>query len=112
MNAKLREPPFSQISNLVRRRLVMKGLSCVIRVGQHQSFSSLSKVVLGLAVVLVAGNSARAQQSPQATPLPQSTPFAGPSPSVATPPRAPSIGQSPLVSPSPPVSLITPSAQG
>ncbi len=105
----------------------MKRLSCVTRVCQRQSLSPHLKVVLGLAIVLVFGNSARAQQptassatqkpapsssptqtsqpaaSPQATPLPQSTPFAGPS-QMASPLPVPGT-QSPLVSPSPSVSL-------
>jgi outer membrane protein TolC len=117
----------------------MKRLSCVTRVGQRQSVTPLAKVVLGLAIVLVAGYSARAQQStappatqkpapsfpsssstktpqptvsPQATPLPQATPFAGPSPIVASPPPASSGTQSPQVSPLPSVSLTTQNAQG
>ena len=110
----------------------MKRLSCLTRLGQHQSFSPLL-VSLGMVVALAAGYSVRAQQptsrpatqkatpasspaqpsaSPQATPLPQATPFAVPSPSVATPPPGASSTPLPQVSPSPFVSLTTQNAQG
>ena len=110
----------------------MKRLSCLTRVGQHQSFSPLL-VSLGMVVALTAGYSVRAQQptsqpatqkaapasspaqpsaSPQATPLPQSTPFAVPSPSVAAPSPGASSTPPPQASPSPFVSLTIQNAQG
>ena len=65
----------------------MKRLSRVTRAGQHQSLSTLSKVVLGLGIVLVAGHSVRTQQhtappaiKPATSSPPMQTPQPGPSP--------------------------------
>ncbi len=108
----------------------MKRLSCLTRVGQHQSSSPLS-VSLVVVITLSGGYAARAQQpssnaaqkaasqptppisaapaqasaSPHATPSPQATPFA--IPSLPGPSPAPSVMQAPVTSPSPSVSLIT-----
>src|SRR6266542_4941362 len=112
----------------------MKRLSCLTRIGQHQSYSPFIKVSSWLIIVLAAGHATHAQQptsqqpapqkprssqpvrtpqpnsSPQATPSPQPTPFAVPS--LRGPSPVPSNTQSPSVSPSPSVSLAPQSAQG
>ncbi len=132
MDAKLHKPPAAKTPDLRTATLVMKRLSCLTRVGQHQSSSPLF-VSLVVVITLSGGYAARAQQpssstaaqnpaasqptppisaapaqasaSPQASPSPQATPFA--MPSLPGPSAAPAVMQVPITSPSPSVSLIT-----
>ena len=95
---------------------MMKRLSCLTRVDQHQSFSLVLKALLALVIVLAAGYPARAQQSPTqqpsaAKPAPSQPakpqPNASPQSSTSVSPQAIPLPQStPFAGPSP--SVVTP----